>query len=249
MTAGVLVSSNAIAQATPRIPRTALPTGFAGQPLAVGSATVRSPQVIAGSFDPYRVSGNTATITQRAPSGILRWESFDIGADAQVEINQPSPTAVLLNKVDGGISPTVIEGILKANGQVYIYNPNGILFGKTANINTNTLVATSLKIDDKRFLAGILAPSMDSGVRGRCLAGKRSGRGDGGRRRDAEGSPDCGARRQDHADGAASHQQWRAVGAGRPGGAGRRRQGLPGRAQRQRSRHARPAGRGEQRAI
>jgi len=160
MAAGVLASNGAVAQSA-RIPRAALPTGFASQPLAIGSSTVRSPQVIAGSFDPYRVSGNTATITQREPSGILRWESFDIGADARVDIVQPSSTAVLLNKVDGGISPTVIEGILKANGQVYIYNPNGILFGKTANINTNTLVATSLKIDDKRFLAGILAPNLD----------------------------------------------------------------------------------------
>lgn len=166
MTAGVLVCSNAWAQAVPRLPRVALPaaglpTGFASQPLAVGSNSVRSPLVVSGAFDPYRVSGNTATITQNDAAGILRWQSFDIGADAKVEIVQPSATAVLLNKIDAGVSPTMIEGMLKANGHVYIYNPNGIVFGKSANINVASLVASSLKIDDRRFLAGLVAPNLE----------------------------------------------------------------------------------------
>jgi filamentous hemagglutinin family protein len=136
-----------------------LPSGPSGQSLV--SATIRQPQVVAGRFNPYTVSGNTATITQNDAAGILQWGSFDIAPGYTVSVVQPSATAVLLNKVDGGAfdNKTAIDGILKANGQVYIYNPNGIIFGKTSQVNVNSLVATTLKIDDTRFLSGLLAPS------------------------------------------------------------------------------------------
>ena len=52
-----------------------------------------------------------------------------------------------------------IDGMLQGNGQVYIYNPNGIIFGKSSRVDVNSLVATTLKIDDNRFLAGLIAPS------------------------------------------------------------------------------------------
>lgn len=140
-----------------------LPSGPAGQPLAVGSTTLRQPQVVYGSFDPYQVSGATATVTQKDATGILRWSSFDIAPGYRVVIDQPSTTAVLLNKVDGGAfdNKTVIDGMLQGKGQVYIYNPNGIIFGKNSVVNVNSLVATSLKIDDNRLLAGLIAPSAD----------------------------------------------------------------------------------------
>ena len=136
-----------------RIPTTAVPVG---------------PTTVSGSFNPYTVSPVTggkvtATITQNSNSGILKWSSFDIGQNATVKINQPSSSAVLLNQVTGGAyqNMTVIEGMLNANGQVYIYNANGIVFGKTSQVNVNSLVATTLAIDQSRFLSGILTPSIN----------------------------------------------------------------------------------------
>jgi len=162
--AGVLIGNPTLAQTprisagAPRIPVNALPNGPGA------GFGVRQPQIVAGDFNPYSVNGNTATITQKnSGSGILRWGSFDIGTGAEVDIvQQGGATAVLLNKVDGGVylNKTVIEGMLKANGQVYIYNPNGIIFGKNSQVDVNSLVATTLKIDDKRFLAGLLAPNI-----------------------------------------------------------------------------------------
>jgi filamentous hemagglutinin family protein len=156
--ASLLISGIAQAQ---RIPVNALPSGGAGQPFVAGSSTIRAPQIISGGFNAYQVNGNTATITQTSATGILRWATFDIGANATVNANLPSATAVLLNKVDGGayMNKTLIEGMLNSNGQVYIYNPNGIIFGRNSQINVNSLVATSLKIDDNRFLAGMVAPN------------------------------------------------------------------------------------------
>jgi len=138
-----------------------LPTGPASQPVAPGSSTIRMPGVVAGGFGDYTVSGDTAVITQNSATGILRWQYFDIAPGATVNINQPSSSAVLLNNVDGGQfdNKTAIDGFLNANGQVYIYNPNGIIIGKTARINVGSLFATTLKIDDSRFLAGLRAPN------------------------------------------------------------------------------------------
>lgn len=164
MAAGVLVCSNAVAQTAPvpRLPRVVTPMmASAGRTDLPLNGTV-----VAGKFDKLDSiaidptnNKRTLTINQKDSAGILRWEKFDIGTDAVVKVNQISNTAVLLNKVDGSTSKTFIDGMLDANGHVYIYNPNGIVFGKTANINVNTLVATSLKIDDKRFMAGILSPN------------------------------------------------------------------------------------------
>jgi filamentous hemagglutinin family protein len=129
-----------------------------------GSSTIYQPQVVTGfNANPYTVSGTTGTITQRDAAGILRWASFDIAPGYTVNIDQPSTSSILLNKVDGGafFSKTVIDGMLQAKGQVYIYNPNGIIFGKTSQVDVNSLVATSLRINDNRFLAGLIAPSAD----------------------------------------------------------------------------------------
>ena len=65
---------------------------------------------------------------------------------------------MLLNKVAGGayLNQTTIDGMLNANGRVYIYNPNGIVFGKTGQVNVNTLIASSLKFDESRVIGGLL---------------------------------------------------------------------------------------------
>ena len=150
-----------------RIPVTALPTGPTTTRVGtVGGRDIFAPQVVSGQFKPYAVNTNangsvTGTITQTNNAGILQWQRFDIGANATVNVVQPSSTSVLLNKVSSGEwkNSTVIEGALNANGQVYVYNPNGIIFGKNSQVNVNTLVATTLKIDDARFLGGLVAPS------------------------------------------------------------------------------------------
>jgi hypothetical protein len=43
---------------------------------------------------------------------------------------------------------------LSANGQVFLLNPNGIIFGKTATVNVGSLFATTLGMRDEDFLQG-----------------------------------------------------------------------------------------------
>jgi filamentous hemagglutinin family protein len=111
-----------------------------------------------GTAVTYTVTGRTAQLKQTDATNIVNWRSFDIGRDAKLNIVQPSSTSVLLNKVSGGEfqNKTVIEGVLNANGRVYLYNPNGIVFGKTGRVNVNSLIASSLKFDESRVIGGLL---------------------------------------------------------------------------------------------
>ena len=102
------------------------------------------------------------TVVLNNNATVLNWNSFNIGKDANLQFQMPGSTARVLNNVTGGaLTPTQINGILNANGQVYIYDPRGIVFGKGSQVNVNSLVASSLRVDPNRFMNGILTPSID----------------------------------------------------------------------------------------
>jgi len=94
--------------------------------------------------------GNTLTVTQKPARAVLNWQSFDIAKGKTVEFKQPSSNAIALNRIHQN-SPSEIFGNLNANGQIYLINQNGIVFGRSARVDTNSLVASSLDMDDAVF--------------------------------------------------------------------------------------------------
>jgi len=82
-------------------------------------------------------NGSTLTVNQTTDQAILNWQSFNISADGKVIFNQPSSTAIALNKIYQA-SPSAIFGSLTANGQVYLINPNGFVFGASSSVNVTT---------------------------------------------------------------------------------------------------------------
>jgi filamentous hemagglutinin family protein len=109
-------------------------------------------QIVAGSGSLVR-SGNTLTIRQGSDKLIAHWQNFDIGSGARVDFQQPGATAVALNRVLGN-DASQIFGSLTANGRVFLVNPNGVLFGKSAQVDVGGLVASTLDIKDGDFLKG-----------------------------------------------------------------------------------------------
>ncbi|MBS2038539.1 filamentous hemagglutinin N-terminal domain-containing protein, partial [bacterium] len=109
-------------------------------------------QVQAGNVQ-TQAAGNTMTIQQMSDRAIINWNGFSIGANELVNVLQPNQAAILLNRVVGQ-DPSQILGQLNANGNIWLLNPNGILFGAGAQINVGGLLASTLNLSDRDFLAG-----------------------------------------------------------------------------------------------
>lgn len=102
------------------------------------------------------VNAGRLTVNQSDARAIIDWSRFNIGSNASVVFNQPNSAASALNRIFD-LNPSVILGNLQANGQVLLINQNGILFGRGAQVNTQSLVASTLNITNERFRSGSLA--------------------------------------------------------------------------------------------
>lgn len=109
-------------------------------------------QVVAGQASVSR-AGTSTLITQGTDRAAINWLNFDIGATESVRFAQPSASSIALNRVLGQ-NPTEIFGSLSANGQVFILNPSGVLFGKGAQVDVGGLVASTLSLSNEDFMAG-----------------------------------------------------------------------------------------------
>jgi len=92
-------------------------------------------------------------INQHTERAVINWQSFNVGKDATVNFNQPSSSAVMLNRVTGS-TPSNIYGNLRANGQIFLINSNGIYFGGGAEVSVGALVASTQSISDQQFAVG-----------------------------------------------------------------------------------------------
>ncbi|HEY2684640.1 MAG TPA: filamentous hemagglutinin N-terminal domain-containing protein, partial [Steroidobacteraceae bacterium] len=108
-------------------------------------------------------SGNSLKINQTSNDATLNWASFNIGANGKVTFAQPNAGSIALNRIYDA-NPSSILGSLNANGQIYLINANGFLFGSTARVNTAGMIASSLNISDSTFASGILAPVLSDGA-------------------------------------------------------------------------------------
>ncbi|MCZ8257588.1 MAG: filamentous hemagglutinin N-terminal domain-containing protein, partial [Polaromonas sp.] len=97
--------------------------------------------------------GNTTTINQSSQRVAIDWTSLSTAANEALRFNQPNAAAIALNRITGS-SPSELLGSLTANGQVFILNPNGVLFGAGSQVNVGGLVASTLSMSNADFMAG-----------------------------------------------------------------------------------------------
>jgi filamentous hemagglutinin family protein len=109
-------------------------------------------QVVVGSGQ-LQYAPNLLVVQQHGARLGLDWQSFNIGSQAVVEFRQPSADAIALNRVLGH-DGSQIFGRLQANGQVFLSNPNGVLFAPGAKVDVGGLVATTLDLSQADFAAG-----------------------------------------------------------------------------------------------
>ncbi len=97
-------------------------------------------------------SGGGLYIKNIADGTIIHWTGgFNIGAWTFADFQMLTAGQNCLNRdVTGNMSQ--IYGRLTSNGGVWIINPAGIVFGKSATINVSQLVASSLDVTNEDFL-------------------------------------------------------------------------------------------------
>ncbi len=95
----------------------------------------------------------TTTIKQSTPQVSINWQSFNVGEKERVNFVQPDASSLAINRILGSQGSS-IQGNINANGQVWLINPNGIVFGKNAQVNVGGLVATTLDTANPGSLTG-----------------------------------------------------------------------------------------------
>jgi filamentous hemagglutinin family protein len=114
-----------------------------------------------GASTPTQTTSNGQTlvnIQQTAQQAYLYWQTFNIGLHTTLNFDQSLGGSnqgewVAFNRItDPSLNPSQILGSMKAQGQVYVINQNGIIFGGASQVNVHALVASSLPLNDN--LAG-----------------------------------------------------------------------------------------------
>lgn len=103
-------------------------------------------KVVVGKATFDKTTADKMTINQESDKVQINWKSFDIGQNKEVEFKQPTTNSVAYNRVTGG-NASQIQGKLKANGKVYLANPNGVIITQGAEINVTGLLATTKDLE------------------------------------------------------------------------------------------------------
>jgi filamentous hemagglutinin family protein len=144
--------------------------GLAQQAVAAAPAPNTLPtggQVVAGTAT-IATAGNTMNVNQTSQRAVVNWSSFDVGSKATVNFNQPNAQAATLNYVNSA-SKSMINGAVNANGQVIFVNNNGIVFGKSAQVNVGGMVATTMNTSAKEFMEGRDIQTYEGGTSGKVI--------------------------------------------------------------------------------
>jgi len=129
---------------------------FAGvSTVALTSAAFANPQggeVVAGSAEITTPTSTTTQINQQTDKAIINWKSFNVGADESTVFVQPNASSITLNRIFDS-NPSVIAGLVSANGQIILINRNGMMFQAGSRIDTAGLIASTADISNENFLS------------------------------------------------------------------------------------------------
>ena len=142
-----------------------VPNGLVAGGLKVSGNVTTDPSKWSGAKLPTQTvkNGKTkVTVKQTEQQALLEWETFNIGKNTTLTFDQKKGGEnvgqwIAFNKVsDPTANPTQILGDIKADGQVYIINTNGIIFGGSSQVNARGLTVSSLPINDNLIEQGLL---------------------------------------------------------------------------------------------
>lgn len=125
--------------------------------------------------DPALNNALRMTVRQETERAILNWQSFNVGEGRTVQFDQrKGESSVALNRIHSADASRIL-GNLQANGQVYLINQNGILFGPDARVDVNTLVASTLDVAEEVLNGGGIVNAINQGTGRAAFEGASEG--------------------------------------------------------------------------
>ena len=88
-------------------------------------------------------AGTTMNVTGTAANNLIRWQAFSIAKGETVNFDGKN----YLNLVKGTEASQIFGALNNPGGKLYLINPNGILFGSTAQVHVGSLVASTRSLD------------------------------------------------------------------------------------------------------
>lgn len=147
------INPNLLTQTLPNVPNG----------LGTGALQIRG--IPTGALAPVQSQSGSTTnviVKQTAQQALLDWETFNVGRDTHLQFDQSAGGSavsqwIAFNRIsDPSGQPSQILGKISAPGQVFIINQNGIIFGGASQVNTRSLVASSLPLNDNLVQRGLL---------------------------------------------------------------------------------------------
>ena len=86
---------------------------------------------------------NIMTIYQDSPDLTINWLKYNIGSNQTVNYVQPNASSIAINNIIGNTASNIL-GKINSNGQIWLINPNGILFESSSQVNTRGFLASTL---------------------------------------------------------------------------------------------------------
>ncbi|WP_206611653.1 filamentous hemagglutinin N-terminal domain-containing protein [Bordetella avium] len=110
--------------------------------------------VVSGGITIGSMNNSEMVIVQALKKGIINWTDFSINSGELIRFVQSAGNdSITLNRVLGS-QVSNIQGALQANGNIFLINPNGIVFGANASVDVAGLLATTFDVSDASFLGG-----------------------------------------------------------------------------------------------
>ena len=126
----------------------------ASLPLEGLMANPSGAQIVNGQVTFSQPNQNTLQVNN-SHGAIINWQDFSINAGELTHFQQSGANSAVLNQVIGN-NVSNIFGSLTSNGQVYLINPAGIVFGQNSIINTSGFIASTLNLSNQDFINGKL---------------------------------------------------------------------------------------------
>ncbi|MEM6883931.1 MAG: filamentous hemagglutinin N-terminal domain-containing protein, partial [Verrucomicrobiota bacterium] len=100
----------------------------------------------------FVTNGNTLNITTSDQVSI-NWQNFSIASGETTQFFQPGSSSLAVNRVVTG-NPSALYGTLRANGQIMLINPNGIVVGAGGVIDTGGFYGSTLDLPNNDIFNG-----------------------------------------------------------------------------------------------